>query len=380
MLSAIRPSRRWPRTSVWPAVAACLVLLVVSQSSLALEWLWGEAHGRYGSGNTTMGSDSISGDPLAPDDTTGLYEIATTTIVAGGSGHSALSNSAIAAMSGFLAASDLPNSNTNFFVGGGGGVQYLDAITVTSATLANGTLVEIQFVLQAQHDAFVDHNRIGQGENGNYSHILASITSLATSMWDSVYLSGGDNGMWQDTKDMTSSASGLFTGAQYAAYTLQAEVGETISFSLTVDVDVSGKVSPYLPAGETELANGIGQAYGTVAVAFGASASAAAVSGGTDGPVTSSGDIVLASSILNGPFPPAASATPDAAQAAMPANPYGPIPGDADNDGDVDLDDFVILKTNFGMTTGATAAQGDFDGDGDVDLDDFVILKNNFGA
>ncbi|NLF33021.1 MAG: hypothetical protein GX591_19315 [Planctomycetes bacterium] len=55
-------------------------------------------------------------------------------------------------------------------------------------------------------------------------------------------------------------------------------------------------------------------------------------------------------------------------------------PGDADGDGDVDLDDFVILKNNFGTATGATCAQGDFDGDGDVDLDDFVLLKNNFGA
>ncbi|NLF30486.1 MAG: hypothetical protein GX591_06325 [Planctomycetes bacterium] len=54
-------------------------------------------------------------------------------------------------------------------------------------------------------------------------------------------------------------------------------------------------------------------------------------------------------------------------------------PGDADGDGDVDLDDFVILKNNFG-TAGATYAQGDFDLDGDVDLDDFVLLKNNFGT
>ncbi len=55
-------------------------------------------------------------------------------------------------------------------------------------------------------------------------------------------------------------------------------------------------------------------------------------------------------------------------------------PGDADGDGDVDLDDFVILKTNFGTPSGATTATGDFDGDGDVDLDDFVILKTNFGS
>ncbi len=62
-------------------------------------------------------------------------------------------------------------------------------------------------------------------------------------------------------------------------------------------------------------------------------------------------------------------------------NPYDsapPCPGDADLDGDVDIDDFVALKANFG--SGTTWVQGDFDGDGDVDIDDFVILKGNFGS
>ena len=63
-------------------------------------------------------------------------------------------------------------------------------------------------------------------------------------------------------------------------------------------------------------------------------------------------------------------------------SPLGPScnGGDADGDGDVDLDDFVILKNNFGTNSGATCDMGDFDGDGDVDLDDFVLLKNNFGV
>jgi len=55
-------------------------------------------------------------------------------------------------------------------------------------------------------------------------------------------------------------------------------------------------------------------------------------------------------------------------------------PGDADRDGDVDLDDFALLKLNFGTPAGATWGQGDFDGDGDVDLDDFALLKVNFGT
>ena len=57
---------------------------------------------------------------------------------------------------------------------------------------------------------------------------------------------------------------------------------------------------------------------------------------------------------------------------------YRWVAGDADCDGDVDLDDFVILKNNFGSP--GTWADGDFDASGTVDLDDFVILKNHFGA
>ncbi|NLF32491.1 MAG: hypothetical protein GX591_16570, partial [Planctomycetes bacterium] len=52
--------------------------------------------------------------------------------------------------------------------------------------------------------------------------------------------------------------------------------------------------------------------------------------------------------------------------------------GDATGDGQVDLDDFVILKQHFGLS-GMTQAEGDFNGDGTVDLDDFVILKQEFG-
>jgi len=55
------------------------------------------------------------------------------------------------------------------------------------------------------------------------------------------------------------------------------------------------------------------------------------------------------------------------------------LPGDANEDGSVDLDDFVTLKQRFG-TAPAAWFDGDFNADGAVDLDDFAILKQNFGA
>jgi len=55
------------------------------------------------------------------------------------------------------------------------------------------------------------------------------------------------------------------------------------------------------------------------------------------------------------------------------------LPGDANHDTFVDAADYVILKRNFGMKTGATWLQGDFDFDFDVDYDDLLALMTNFG-
>ncbi len=51
--------------------------------------------------------------------------------------------------------------------------------------------------------------------------------------------------------------------------------------------------------------------------------------------------------------------------------------GDVNDDGRVDLDDFGILKANFGI--GTSLAEGDVNQDGQVNLTDFGILKANFG-
>jgi autotransporter-associated beta strand protein len=56
------------------------------------------------------------------------------------------------------------------------------------------------------------------------------------------------------------------------------------------------------------------------------------------------------------------------------------VPGDTNNDGVADAADYIAVKTNIGMPSGATKLQGDLDGDFDVDWDDLQQLMANFGT
>jgi|GEM_PF-2789600 len=53
--------------------------------------------------------------------------------------------------------------------------------------------------------------------------------------------------------------------------------------------------------------------------------------------------------------------------------------GDANNDGQVGFDDFLILSTNFGQQN-ARWIDGDFDGDAHVAFSDFLGMSENFGG
>ena len=55
------------------------------------------------------------------------------------------------------------------------------------------------------------------------------------------------------------------------------------------------------------------------------------------------------------------------------------LPGDADLDLDVSINDFNALASNFGKSSGMTWADGDFDFDGGVSINDFNLLAGNFG-
>ncbi|MBN1852313.1 MAG: hypothetical protein JW829_06300 [Pirellulales bacterium] len=58
----------------------------------------------------------------------------------------------------------------------------------------------------------------------------------------------------------------------------------------------------------------------------------------------------------------------------------GGTPGDFDDDGDVDGDDFLTWQDGFGMTSGAVREDGDANGDGAVNAQDLALWKSNFGT
>ena len=55
------------------------------------------------------------------------------------------------------------------------------------------------------------------------------------------------------------------------------------------------------------------------------------------------------------------------------------LPGDVDDDGDVDSDDMGLLLENYGRADADGFADGDFDGDNKVGLSDLLVLKQHFG-
>ena len=55
------------------------------------------------------------------------------------------------------------------------------------------------------------------------------------------------------------------------------------------------------------------------------------------------------------------------------------MPGDANFDGKVDINDLTIVLSNYGETVGASWTNGDFNGDGRVDINDLTIVLANYG-
>jgi hypothetical protein len=56
------------------------------------------------------------------------------------------------------------------------------------------------------------------------------------------------------------------------------------------------------------------------------------------------------------------------------------LPGDFDADEDVDMDDYTVWRSGFGITTGGSFVVGDGNGDGRVDVADYTVWRDNLGA
>ena len=60
---------------------------------------------------------------------------------------------------------------------------------------------------------------------------------------------------------------------------------------------------------------------------------------------------------------------------------FAPVtPGDANGDGQVDVNDLTVVLTNFGQTAGMTWTEGDFADNGAVNVNDLAIVLSNFGS
>ena len=56
------------------------------------------------------------------------------------------------------------------------------------------------------------------------------------------------------------------------------------------------------------------------------------------------------------------------------------VPGDANYDGKVDINDLTVVLADFGRTSGMSWSTGDFTGDGKVDVNDLTIVLSHFGS
>ena len=55
------------------------------------------------------------------------------------------------------------------------------------------------------------------------------------------------------------------------------------------------------------------------------------------------------------------------------------LPGDANLDGKVDINDLTKVLTNYNLSTGMAWGDGDFNGDGKVDINDLTIVLTSYG-
>lgn len=299
------------------ATRGTVLLLGIAMLPVQAAQLSANSTARYGSGNTTLAEDAVSGFALPADGSTGLQSINNGSLGAAATGSASLSSNSIGAASAWAGTSILssPTSGPIWTTVGIAEVTFIDTLSVTSSVLAPGTPVTVNFSLAASSLLAANHS-VSQGGTNNQALAEALVSGSVTTLGgpgESFFISSGDHrGLLGTSGSLLSLASGLLDPSTPTLdFSINSKVGDDLQFFLRVRTNAIGGVAPRSVTGPFgPLVNQNGAANAALGLAFGATAA--------------SPDVTLASELYGGSFPLAALATLSAAQAGQPV--VAPIP------------------------------------------------------
>jgi hypothetical protein len=297
---------------------ATAVLTLSMANTHAATTVTSNVFARFGSGNSILAEDGVSGFILPDDGSTGLQQVQNTHLDVVGEGTASLANNAIGVASGWLGASVIdhpPNGGTIWFLASGAFVRYDDMLTVSSSTLPIGTPVQIQFSLQVASSMSVDHSVLpGNNNNNSFSQGFVDTAVINTFGPDFFLNENANHAIVDTTTSIADFQLGLMNPATpHLDFTINALVGDSLRFLAEATVRTNGNLAPItVSLNPITLDNTTGAATASIGLAFGATSL-------TPG-------VTLLSEHLGDEFPAAALA--DAAHAAlgMPVVPI-PVPG-----------------------------------------------------
>lgn len=298
-------------------IRVALVALILTMAAPAgAAQLSANSTARYGSGNTTLAEDAVSGFILPPDGSTGIQSVSNGSIGAAATATTSLSSNSIGAASGWAGTSILttPTSGPIWTTVGIAQTDFDDTLTVSSSVLAPGTPVTVNFSLFASGLVAANHS-ISQGGTNNQARAEAIISGSVTTLGgpgESYFISSGANRAFVGTDgSILSDATGLLDPATPSLdFSLNTKVGDQLRFFLRIRTNAIGGVAPRSITGPFgPLVNQNGAANAAIGLAFGATAA--------------SQDVTVTSALYGGAFPLASLAT---LSAALQGQPPAPIP------------------------------------------------------
>ncbi|MEQ8231802.1 MAG: hypothetical protein RLW61_07460 [Gammaproteobacteria bacterium] len=286
------------------AAGTCALLLAANAAAASLE-----ANTFARVVGLDEGSESTT---LLPGLSTGTLIAQTANLLARSEAASSAAGNGITAESFWAGSSVLvsPNQGTSNTLTAGANLVFEDLITVSSASLAVGTPVQVQFALFGAADLAVSHD-IASSQANNRADASVTLTGRfgeTIASGQRVDFGGNNVAATSTAIGAVPTAMGLFAPASAGLlYTLDTQVGRTLELVFRPRSAVTGGVS----VGGTPFGVKSGQASSKLALVFGASANL--------------GDVELLSDFYNGAFPALDLASAGAAQALLGAAPV-PVP------------------------------------------------------